>query len=553
MAKNEDKAQRELLQSELAALQEKGVIDGDAEQKVCWHYAAPEGEITPEPASGTEPEPENTTAAPQKAPAAAKRGILWYVFRAVGMTLIFTVGLVVISILALFAFAFTGSDEIFSIFWGAGQLFLFIFAAIGLGINAVKSAFNALIEFFLVMPSAFWGVARVFIPVIGGVCCGVYTIVKDKGQAWREASAVLTAAGFALLTWQFSRTYGISGASHGFLTLVLAVSLPLVYIFRSYSLAALYCVFHLRFIDYVVFDGAGWVDGGFLHFLGIAPFIAYYLFFHKPADAGTVVMRHISLIPLIYLLVYFGRDSALAINLFAVAGLLYTVGLYHYETDTGDRIKPPEDNGAGVLRFFLVILAPWFWIFRLARGRSPWMVFGFLSMSGLLATVIIWPDFLRLRSIYRPDAVSVGFRQLGMCLILFAAQVFITSRRPTPLKAAVSFVTLAMLMCCLFRIQPESAVWAAGAALLLVGAAALAEGLKRNNLTKANIGMLHMMTVPIAADFTNLSGDAYLLNSIILLVITVALIVMNLKMGRKSRGGDAGVPEEAGEYGDAGK
>lgn len=535
----------------LAGQREEGVIDGDAEQKARWHYAASEAGPEPQPAAGTERESRHV--APQKARAAAKRGILWYLVRGLSIYFVFNIVYYILWIITLLA----GWDDMFDILVEIGRAYVSVIRVASRCVNAVDSAVSALIELWTMFPS-FPRVALAFVPVIAGVCCGVYTIVKDKGQAWREVSAVLTAAGFALLTWQISRIYNISGTPHGFLMLVMAVSLPLVYIFRSYSLTALYCAFHLRFIYYIVFDRAGWVDGGFLHFLGIAPFIIYYIFFRKPADKRTVGMRYICLMPLIYLLVYLGLGSALALNLFAATGLLYTAGLYYDETDTRSGMSPRMDSEmslwpASLWKWILIIFMPWAWIIWLAKRRSPWTGAGGLSIAVLLAIVIIWPGFLPAGSMYPPGLVPAGHRLSVLWLVLFAAQVFIAARLPTPLKIAIIIAILTQIFCYLFGVKPENAAWAAGAALLLAGAAALAEGLKGNNRLKANIGLFQMMAVSIAVDFTGQTGGAGSLNSSVSAVIFVAFIVINIKMSRNFRGEDTSVPEKVEEYGDVWK
>lgn len=565
MAKKAKKTKRKPRQAEPGEPRGEGITDGDAGQGTRGYFAA-EAEPEPQPADVTEPGIWPATL--RKARGAAKLSVLWRVV--FGLILIYVFSMVI----GLIAF-YTDSEVLLFI----SEYILFVYHVVIIsvvyGVGAANSAFGVLVELFGVMSSTFWRVVLVFIPVIAGACCGVYTIAKDKGRAWSEVSALLTSAGFALLIWQIPRIYDMSGTPQGFLTLGLAASLPLVYIFRGSVLAALYCAFHLRFIHYAAFEGAGWVGGGFLHFLGIAPYIAYYLFFHKPADSRTVETRYISLMPLAYLLAYFGSAASLQINLFAAAGLLYTAGLYCDETDTGNWIKPLEDNGRSPLRWLLtipasllliilmlliwadlmpgvlildlwrlIILAPWMWIAGVTRGRNPWLGCGWLAVAGLLAAVIAEPGILQSENSFPRDAVSAGYSQFGLFLIFFAAQLFITLRRPTPLKIIIGFVTIAMPLCYMFRLKPENAVWAAGAALLLAGAAALAEELKRKNRVKANIGMFQMMTMSIAVVLADRAEAAGILNFAILIATLLALIAVNRYLRRNSRGKEPCMPAE---------
>lgn len=253
MAENTDKTRQELMLAELAAMRGKGVIDADAEERIRRHYAAAEPSPEPQPVVWTEPDIRHV--APQKAPAPAKRGILSYFVKALGMYLAFSVS-----------------------------------ASFPIAVNLVYGdVWDTL--------STSQRVLFAFMPVIAGALCGVYTIVREKGRVWREASAVLTAFGFAMLAWWSPEIYHAKG-SPGSSEFVMFVSLPLIYIFRSHLLAALYCAFFLLGcllsglgvpLLRMVFNDS---ESGFACFMGVVPFIAYHRFFRKPAGKETVLTGH---------------------------------------------------------------------------------------------------------------------------------------------------------------------------------------------------------------------------------------------------------------------
>ena len=80
-------------------------------------------------------------------------------------------------------------------------------------------------------------------PLLIGAVLGYVTIARSKGQLWREASAVFTATGAAVLIAMLSQIYHINGELHDYMFLVLLLAVPPLYLFDSCVLAALYVFF----------------------------------------------------------------------------------------------------------------------------------------------------------------------------------------------------------------------------------------------------------------------------------------------------------------------
>ncbi|MBQ9337653.1 MAG: DUF2157 domain-containing protein [Lentisphaeria bacterium] len=80
-----------------------------------------------------------------------------------------------------------------------------------------------------------------FLPLLLGLAVSFYTLLRGKSQLWREASAILTSAGGAVAVALLSQIYQLNGSLSDYMTLVLLTSLPLIFIFDSIGLAALYC------------------------------------------------------------------------------------------------------------------------------------------------------------------------------------------------------------------------------------------------------------------------------------------------------------------------
>lgn len=78
------------------------------------------------------------------------------------------------------------------------------------------------------------------LPMALAFVSAMITILGQKSQLWREFTAVFTAAAAATLVAMVSQIYHINGSISAYMTLVLAISLPFVYIFNSIALTTLY-------------------------------------------------------------------------------------------------------------------------------------------------------------------------------------------------------------------------------------------------------------------------------------------------------------------------
>ena len=86
-------------------------------------------------------------------------------------------------------------------------------------------------------------IAVSFLPLLLGFAVSLFTLIRGRSQLWREASAILTAAGGAVAVALLSQIYQIHGQFFDYIALVLACALPLIYIFDSKGLAILYQAF----------------------------------------------------------------------------------------------------------------------------------------------------------------------------------------------------------------------------------------------------------------------------------------------------------------------
>ena len=111
------------------------------------------------------------------------------------------------------------------------------------------------------------------IPLFCGAVISYYTILNEKGVLWREASAVFTSTGAAVLAGVISQIYHIGGEFSDFMFMILLLSVIPLYLFRSVGLATLYACF--------TFSVSSWNPSDKWRILLIAalllPFLIYYL------------------------------------------------------------------------------------------------------------------------------------------------------------------------------------------------------------------------------------------------------------------------------------
>ena len=469
MAKHIDKAKLAMLRGELSELREKGVVDEASALKIAEYYA--QADCAENTFGGQEAERSETAVREaqefsrdiaeeiEAAPRARTR-------------VYFTRALVSLGLLLI----------------GGGSVLLY---------GQIWDALSRLEK-----------LVGAFIPVIIGAACGIYTIVKEKDAVWREVSAVLTSFGFVSAAFAVPAIYQFEASVISFANILLPVSLPLIYIFRSYLLTVLYCLGLFIFMQ-DMWREVSLFDLGTIYTAAVAPWIIFNLFLRKPFGAGTVLMRYISLIPLMFICFSEEANLLCAQNLVSVIAMLYVAGL-----SIGEGCKGKKG-----------------W-------TNPWLSFGWLLFTVILVCAS--------NSVFEPDLRNWFLHVLPENLINFwliplVVGLFVTLRKPTPLKAVIMLSVLGpasfaammripllepVLSHLLLMLPRGSISWAACAYLLLAAAALLAHGLKAGSLLTMNAGMLQIILL-IGFKFFDSRVDA-LVRSMIFIVVGVAFIAVNV-------------------------
>ena len=141
-----------------------------------------------------------------------------------------------------------------------------------------------------------------FLPVALGVALSFYTLIAGRSQVWREGAAVLTSTGTAVAIALLSHIYHTGGTLSEFMTLVLLLSLPLVYIFDSITRATLYAIG--IFMTLGTWNTSTFLPTAFGLLAGILPFAGWHLLREK--SPYRTWMRYLAMGFALFAMIVFG-------------------------------------------------------------------------------------------------------------------------------------------------------------------------------------------------------------------------------------------------------
>lgn len=206
--------------------------------------------------------------------------------------------------------------------------------------------------------------AVAFVPLAFASATGFYTIWYKKDARWREASALLTSAAFAALFALLSQIYGLRSSPGAYMELLLALSIPLVYIFSSSALAGLCSL------------GLFALLGGDIAFLTRITFLAALVPFFllragRQKEEWTDWSGWLSLL----LIAFFAlsSDRNLSLNIIMTVFALFETGLALRSRDEG-AITPWLVAGAAAAVFLMTFgaLNDYLWGLRISDSASIW-------------------------------------------------------------------------------------------------------------------------------------------------------------------------------------
>ncbi len=215
-----------------------------------------------------------------------------------------------------------------------------------------------------------WRIAVAALPLVIGAGISYFTIGWNRGQLWREASAVLTATGAATLIALLSQIYQQNGAFQDYMFLVLLLSLPLIYCFNSIALAFLYAGFLFALVE------SGEIRP-LLLVAGLLPYLLYHLIKRTP---WLVPCRYLALPVIIFTgAVWGGSEGIRYLYAFVLCSLLIAAGLTVAENQEG-RWRNPWLIPAFLVLIVLSAVNSFFW------SSQVWI---WIGSSGIIYWVVL--------------------------------------------------------------------------------------------------------------------------------------------------------------------
>jgi len=296
-----------------------------------------------------------------------------------------------------------------------------------------------------------------FAPLAAAACCGIYTIKRDRDARWREASALFSATGFAVLLAIVSSVYNLSGSFAEYMEYLLLCSLPLVYIFDSRALAAAFC-FGLFSLN-AAWNGSVSLSARLLCLACVVPYITC-----KCVDLRGRVhsewMRWLSLVPIAFFTVVSDRDFIL--NLIMTSFALLETGLFVWD--------------------------------REERRANPWLAAGWLFAAALATAGGVSAGFWH--GLMTGGTLSFAkFLQAcdGVWLLPFAVCAVMTCARRTGFSLLL-FVFPLLAAAARFSLLPADFLyWCAAGYAFVLGLVLLAGGYSRRRLVLINAGAIQII------------------------------------------------------------
>ena len=323
-------------------------------------------------------------------------------------------------------------------------------------------------------------------PLFIGFVLSMITVFGDRRGLWREASAVISAAGIATCCAVVSQVYHMNGELSDFMTLVLALSLPFIYIFSSTGLAVCYVLtlpMMLRF-------GGGRETLFCLWLLAVTPFLLRHT---RSASPDRALCR--------YLAIYA-----------AIVGAIGCGGYY--------------PALAAIVVAVTFLYGGWHWKEKHETAlRNPWLA-AFAAVLVLLAIGSSTDSFFRIRS----DAPVLPFWIFTGAVL--AINLFVYPRRHLDEKRLLTgLLVLLPFLRFIDGIEPYMLRGVFNVFMGVYGLVLLIDGYKRNKLLVFNGGAA---TVALLAGCRFCDSDLGLLpRSAGLIAIGLGFVIANIVFNRK--------------------
>ena len=372
----------------------------------------------------------------------------------------------------------------------------FIYTLFFIGAGMIAAGCVLFFNYFWYKFSHFQQLAICAVPAVLALIVGLVTILKQKNQAWREFSAVLTAVALGLLIAMPHQIYHTIGSWREIYALALFTSLPFIYIFNSIALTSVYI--------FMLFGMCYWQSDyplpGVLAAIGVMPMLHFHISRTSPDRAWS---RYLTILLGGFALYYSGFNWYPALSSLALTGSMLYAGW-----TLSERNEKPL--------------------------RNPWLGVSFVSMLALLAMASTDVRFFQIESGVSKGAMWAYWLFTGTVL---ANNIRLFPKSRLDAKRACTALAVLLPLVHLCGVDAQVMKFIFNIFLGVYGAVLMLDGFKRSRLLTYNGGIAMVLLLIVCRFFdTELSR---LTRSIAFIVIGAVLIAANfiffrrqLKQGR---------------------
>lgn len=347
-----------------------------------------------------------------------------------------------------------------------------------------------------------------FTPMFAAQVAGAVLIYKNsESSAWREAVSAILIFGIATAISVVSQVYNIHGDLEGFLLAWTALTLPIIYIMRSWMASLL---FWIGITWYATEAGFGWFRPN-----------------HPPSYYWPMAMAALPY----YIFLIKRRPNANSISFHNwIIGISITIVLALGDYDAGeDLIIPAYITLFSV--FMLIGQLPYF-----ANGKlisNAWLIGGSAGTIGLLLFMTFeWPDLSG-----KPSEWWISWPLfLWIFLFVIASIMLYVVGKKNGFRNVLSKSYAFLIFLVLFLIglsEPLISRGLANIAILALGVYTIREGALADKLWKMNYGLL-ILTVLIACRFFD-TDMSFVIRGLLFMGIGAGFFAMNLYVMKKRK------------------
>lgn len=352
-----------------------------------------------------------------------------------------------------------------------------------------------------------WKIAISFAPFVLSGGFGILTLARRLGRTAENTAAMLISASIAGVMALISQIYHIHGSMFDYLTLVLGLSLPLVYVFRSVVLGTLFPLFLLFYSATLARGDSAWIP--FAYTLLWLPFALRQ--FWKPDSVAAGAMRYVLPIGAAALLVQFGISTKTESDL-----LLEFLGI----------------GAAGFLNAGLILRDE-----KKGKFGNPWLISGY----GILVVLLLVWSCRSGKPLRLPEMAGEDLFSLAVWGIFTAGTLFSLLFRFSFEKLYVGLS--ALLPFGMNLVSPMgsdllSSLYLGGLGIVLIG-----YGFRRGDLMRMNLGLLALIALIVCRIFSE--NFSILVRAVVFLALGVIFLVTNVflsrcfrRNGSRGKGGD---------------